>query len=194
MSKAVLISIKPEWCRLIEYREKIIEVRRTKPKLYKPFKVYIYCTLPKNSGDIYLVGGRNPVQGNGKVIGEFMCNKIHEYYPIDIKDPINKPYGDEIEALSCLSTKEVNDYGYRTLGYGKLYGWYISDLVIYDKPKELNEFFKKCDEDCPNCIFWQYKRVNSDEFDMDCSSLFDGYKPIKDPPQSWCYVEEKKDV
>ena len=42
--KAVLMSIKPKWCELIAQRKKTIEVRRTKPKLNVPFKVYIYCT------------------------------------------------------------------------------------------------------------------------------------------------------
>ena len=44
MSKAVLISINPEWCDLILRGDKTAEVRKTKPKLETPFKVYIYCT------------------------------------------------------------------------------------------------------------------------------------------------------
>lgn len=42
--KAVLISIHPEWCSKIASGEKAIEVRKTRPKLPPPFKVYIYCT------------------------------------------------------------------------------------------------------------------------------------------------------
>lgn len=79
MSKAILISIDPEWCRLIASREKTVEVRKTRPKIKTPFKCYIYCTLPKRSGDIYLTGNRNPVQGNGKIIGEFICGRIIEF-------------------------------------------------------------------------------------------------------------------
>lgn len=45
--KAVLISIKPQWCDLIATLKKTIEVRKTKPKLDTPFKVYIYCTQDK---------------------------------------------------------------------------------------------------------------------------------------------------
>ena len=44
MNKAVLISIRPEWCDLIMRGKKTIEVRKTRPKLETPFKVYIYCT------------------------------------------------------------------------------------------------------------------------------------------------------
>ena len=42
--KAVLISIKPNWCKLIWSGMKTVEVRKTRPKLETPFKVYIYCT------------------------------------------------------------------------------------------------------------------------------------------------------
>ena len=42
--KAVLISIKPNWCKLIWSGMKTVEVRKTRPKLETPFKAYIYCT------------------------------------------------------------------------------------------------------------------------------------------------------
>lgn len=44
MSKAVLISIRPEWVEKIAKGEKTVEVRKTQPKLETPFKCYIYCT------------------------------------------------------------------------------------------------------------------------------------------------------
>lgn len=43
--KAVLLSIRPEWCDLIIRRQKTLEVRRTSPVHGTPFKAYIYCTL-----------------------------------------------------------------------------------------------------------------------------------------------------
>lgn len=52
--KSVLISIQPKWCELIASGKKTIEVRKTKPKLETPFKVYIYCTKDEplyHSGD-----------------------------------------------------------------------------------------------------------------------------------------------
>ena len=58
MSKAVLISSLQKWCSKIANGEKTIEVRKTRPKMNPPFKCYIYeC-------------------GNGKVIGEFLCDEI----------------------------------------------------------------------------------------------------------------------
>ena len=44
----ILISIKPKWCSKILNKEKTIEIRKTKPKLDPPFKVYIYCTMDSN--------------------------------------------------------------------------------------------------------------------------------------------------
>lgn len=45
--KSILQSIKPQYCELIARGKKTIEVRKTRPKLDVPFKVYIYCTRGK---------------------------------------------------------------------------------------------------------------------------------------------------
>ena len=45
MSKAVLISIRPEWCEKIINGRKNIEVRKTRPKMDTPFKCYIYRSV-----------------------------------------------------------------------------------------------------------------------------------------------------
>ena len=45
MSKAVLISIRPEWVRKILNGSKTVEIRKTAPKCGVPFKCYIYCTV-----------------------------------------------------------------------------------------------------------------------------------------------------
>ena len=72
-----------------------------------------------------------------------------------------------------------------------MYGWHISNLVIYDKPKELSEFYRKCEKfPCEGCEHLKYQRVNADEYDYDCE-FFNYHIPIKRPPQSWCYVEER---
>ena len=45
MSKAVMLSIRPKWCKKIVNGEKTIEVRKTRPNIATPFKCYIYCTM-----------------------------------------------------------------------------------------------------------------------------------------------------
>lgn len=176
--KSVLISIQPKWCELIASGEKTVEVRKTRPKIDTPFKCYIYRT----KGFLrHLCNGlwwNMPV--GGEVIGEFVCAGI-----------------DDIECCSddhnyfskngtCLSVAEIIRYC-----NGKdLYGWHISDLVIYDQPKELSEFYTVCKMNCEYCEMWGSVRVNAEEFDMDCKSDWFNHKPLKRPPQSWCYVEE----
>lgn len=83
MKKAVLISIRPEWCQKIASGEKTIEVRKNRPKLAPPFKCYIYCTRDKHLTFMQNQTGTNLIAcmdaetaipvggfvGNGKVIG-----------------------------------------------------------------------------------------------------------------------------
>ena len=170
MSKAVLISIRPQWCDKIIGGEKAIEIRKTRPKMETPFKCYIYCT---QSGVALGAWGKH-----GKVIGEFTCDRI------DRLAPANEPYGiydidDDYVLQTCLENGALWDYGHGT----PLYGWHISDLRIYDTPKELSEFKTLCrvDADCCACPYYNYTK-------MDC----DG-RVIGRPPQSWCYVEAIKD-
>lgn len=149
-----MISVKPRFCDLIAREKKKIEVRKTIPKTEIPFKCYIYCTRAKRSEKLYSNGTvivkdtrklldpsiRYPgskifQRWNGKVIGEFVGKAIL---------PISITYSDTNSRLAlrefpytCLTDKEIMDY----LGNGKTgYGWHISDLIIYDKPKDLSVF------------------------------------------------------
>lgn len=164
MSKAVLISIKPYWCDLIKNGMKTAEVRKNYPNIILPFKAYIYCTR----GECLLIGDKHPFSGNGMVIGEFECKQITRIlYKMD-------GIADVLDCESaCMTPSDFIAYG-----KGKeLYAWHISDLKIYDKPKELSEFSPA------NC-------GDNHCFDCEC---FDAEKPsctLKRPPQSWRYVEE----
>lgn len=183
MSKAVLISIKPEWCEKIVNGEKTVEVRKTKPKIETPFKCYVYCTKGATINDnlwITDLSGYNHL-GNGKAIGEFVCDVIFplSFYISDVsyfdtEPPFTVPD-------TCLTDKEIAEY----LGNGKTgYGWHISDLKIYDKPKELSEFRTPCKySDNYPCRFCNKSKYYSDKI-LYCDNT------LKRPPQSWCYVEE----
>ncbi len=184
--KSVLISIQPKWCKLIASGEKTIEVRKTRPKLETPFKCYIYCTkgmlLYENfpngteSREINLAQYDYAGQShalNGKVIGEFVCDRIDSY----IKKEGNRYWWtfcspeeiEEIKGKTCLTLKEIVDYA----GNSKhLYGWHISDLKIYDKPKELSGV--RVGKVALPCGYGNY-------------NIYD--KVLTRPPQSWCYVE-----
>lgn len=162
MIKAVLISIRPKWCEKIASGEKTIEVRKTRPKLETPFKVYIYCT---QSGVALGAWGKH-----GKVIGEFTCDRIYWLAPLN-----HAP--EDVEQQACLTREEIVRY---LKGVG--YGYHISDLRIYDQPRELTEFRRACPNDlyCESCAMYS----NNNGI---CNN---GALPLRHPPQSWCYVEE----
>ena len=84
---------------------------------------------------------------------------------------------------SCLSLEDLWEYG-----KGKtLYGWHISDLVIYDKPKSINDF-KKYNRDPENSACSHMPK----SFYLDCSVCKEC--GLTRPPQSWCYVEVSNEV
>lgn len=193
IEKQVLASIRPEWCRLILNGNKTVEVRKTKPQLQTPFKCYIYCTLSGNKeffadtlgGDIAKWNKEKWGLRKGMVIGEFVCDRITRFKVFE-DDTVQFWNFAELEK-SCLTYEQIAEY----IGCNKFgYAWHISDIKIYDKPKELKEFFTLCDMGCELCEYWTYQRVNANEFDMDCGSRVFGCKEIKRPPQSWCYVED----
>ena len=138
MSKAVLLSIRPEWCEKIINGRKTIDVRKTRPKMDTPFKCYIYKC------------------GNGKVIGEFLCDEIIE----------DRTYGhnEEFYRAACMSAYDAAAYAMQS----PMYGWHISDLRVYDHPRDL----------------WEFTGLRQTRF---------GWEPvpITRPPQSWRYVEEE---
>lgn len=190
--KKILISVRPKWCEKIASGKKTIEVRKTAPKEV-PFKAYIYCTNQKINGEILLtndkkVEGRNrgfrdngDIPLAGKVIGEFICDKIHKFdpnYSLGLQYCFNNNTDDFLKK-SCLSAYDLLTYLSRDKGnkeYSVGYGWYITNLKIYDKPKELSEFSKVCPyyDDCENC---KHKSENCKE-----------WREIKRPLQSWGYI------
>ena len=227
MSKAVLISIKPKWVEKIASGEKTVEVRRTAPQLSLPFKCYIYCT--RNARDLEKLwvlneqrrqeyGGLTAVCanlaerpnchycGNGKVIGEFVCDKIseiwflpwpHGEYVSDIENLYKASCIENLYKASCLNFDEMFSY----LGDGGGYGWHISDLKIYDKPRELSEFAVADKEAIRQC---EYREQSYYAF-TDTGYIKNGFyckkkddwcfgeckrKALTRPPQSYMFVEE----
>jgi len=135
MKDSVLISIKPKWCNLIFKEQKTIEIRKTYPKMKPPFKCYVYCTEPNTKDPWKLLEIHSPDgkihKGNGKVIGEFVCDdiSIHLYGSLSTQWLMKE---------GCVTGKELCEYGNN--GHKFLYAWHISDLKLYDEPKELTEF------------------------------------------------------
>lgn len=196
--KSVMISIRPKWCERIASGKKTIEVRKTRPKLETPFKVYIYQTKKPVSVSF---NGTGPYISeydkteyytiqSGRVVGEFVCDSIDKYSAEFVDDNCYEDiryhyididgYEDEIIVVSngndnpndcflckdsCLTFNEIKSYVGINFHTKPFYGWHISDLVIYDIPKELSEFYTKR-----------------------CGGR------LERPPQSWCYVRRGEDL
>ena len=182
--KSIMISIQPQWVSKILNKEKLVEIRKTKPKCELPCKVYIYCTKSKTKYlrklEAYnkttfitenkdVIGQTDKVKSvlgerstfiesggfNGRVVAEFTLNKIYTLER-DLNDwlPKNR-YDISNELIKDINLNQEQLWNY---GQGKtLYAWHIDDLKVYDKPKELSEF------------------------------------NVKRAIQSWCYVEELED-
>lgn len=170
--KAVLISIQPKWCEMIASGEKTIEVRKTSPKMETPFKVYVYMT--KHKWIFKLL----PFLKNrfAKVIGEFVCDDI-------IVDERGEN-ADVFSKYAQLSLVEQKKYGANK----PLFGWHISDLKIYYKPKELGEFKQT------KIVRGYHKTDEIKQDGINIERLMHGTriisKTLTRPPQSWCYVED----
>ena len=207
--KAILMSIRPEWCDLIIRGQKTIEVRKTRPKLETPFKVYIYCTKAPQHLITIFKDGEETMDGeihHGKpkflkcdkylpdsirdktqmVIGEFICDDIDRITPLTSSIP-----GDLEERIlgSCLTAQQVEAYaGWK--GWMRLadchdaYCWHISNFKLYKKPVKLKNFWaiQPCTHrgDCCTCSRWDAEKL-----------ICRGEKfGIERPPQSWYYVED----
>lgn len=136
-NKSVLISIQPQWCELIADGKKTMEVRKTKPKLQTPFKVYIYCTKEKSVCEtLWTCGvvGRFSDKANGRIIGEFVCDTIE---CVGIPYPAyNRELDRRYTEKSCINYLTLHEY----CGHGNLYFWHISNLQIYDETIPLADF------------------------------------------------------
>lgn len=174
----ILASIKPYYYYLIAEGKKKIEVRKTALKnLPQDIAFYMskdeksFAKIPKEFQEKYR-------KHFGKIGMRVVCDEVDKWeYLLDCysEDKDEKMYyissadGD----AACLTYDEIENYG-----KGKtLYGWHISDLKIYDKPKELSEFKTGCkgckERDTYHCYFYCY-----------------GERPLTRPPQSYMYVEE----
>lgn len=213
--KAVLLSVKPKWCERICHKigedkdgtpiyEKIIDVRKTRPRFDTPFPVYIYQNKKTWIYNIF----SEISDWQGKVIGEFVCDEIteccSEFYPVEEHPVFEALYrlseefdncweciaSNDNDTLSkflketCLTLEDFREY----LGNGEkeFYAWHISNLVIYDKPKELNEFERACpyNDECWKCKYYD----GGSMYEPPCCNWED-FEIIR-PPQSWCYVEK----
>lgn len=211
-NKAILMSIQPRWVAEILNGNKTIEVRKRFPKDFKGW-VYIYCTKGKEQlySDFTEDGLQffidNKAYGvnilNGKVVARFWCDKVEEIECVSVGD---SDYGSlcadteyctetlnekELTQKSCLLPDEIFEYldeDFDKIGYAI----HISRLEVFDKPKELKEFY----------CFGYKENLKKKQLEMEqAKDIKDFYQKqmqffnecwqVKKAPQSWCYIEDK---
>ena len=223
--KAVLMSIRPQWCEKIFNGSKSIEVRKSRPSIPTPFKVLIYCTkqkltktkcmnsyLHKNEpkackkygeiekwchiGDVHVNSNTSwsfrSYGMHGKVIGSFMCDRIDDIEPCSEYYSNGYDIDDDILTKTCLTQEQLREYG-----KGKtLYGWHITEPKLFEKPRELGEFYRSLPEkvlengeyDCRK--EWDVLCIDAPEGRDYCAECpYGGRVQITRAPQSWCYIE-----
>ena len=200
--KRIMISIKPNWVQKLATREKWLECRKNKAlrkaieneiKEKGKAKVLLYCSQGKPNFIVKKLENKVWVDcgaANGKVVGYLVITHVYNVYYYqkeDERDVSDDHYYIEKSALddeemgtntyleegSCLSQDELYDY----YGGKNGYALYVSDCVVFDKPKELSEFR----------LHYGYKECKS----KNCS--YDGgcwLCELTNPPQNFCYVEE----
>ena len=199
--KAILLSIKPKYVVKILNGKKTIEVRKRFPKDYKGW-VYIYCTKDSKMNFVkecwtnsYTNFAKEVEIGNstllnGKVVAkftlkevEFVFKEYHEHYH-NFKT-VSLSNGSLLEK-SCTTNDELHIYfANRKEDIVVGYAIHISNLEIFDKPKELGEFKHLVKYHCNNC---PYSKCVGHYMCMVCEE----YVSLTKAPQSWCYVEVKE--
>lgn len=204
--RAVMKSVPPQICEKVANGDCTVLVSKTAPKCEVPFKGYIYAAksnkflLDQDADGVMFCWDKEehyyPFKHeteheelfNGHIIGECIVDKIIEWqydfnneYYVDYPDDSTSyfPYLLCHREATCLKCSELENYG-----KGKpLYGWHISDLKIYDKPKELREFYTK--KKCNACNKSGYESTAC-RYDEDCKVPI----ALTRAPKSWQYVEE----
>lgn len=186
MPNAVLLSVQPMWCEKIASGRKTLELRKSKPNLPLPFRCYIYQTRLRWVFKLLRSLGMDALAdtltiGSGKVIGEFTCDYILGHCEM--------ANADIAEQQSCVRREDIFQYS----GGKEVYGWHISDLVIYDEPKPLRSFSRPCPYELPDGA---RKNVPCpcDKFTWgfdEHTGLSYCTRRLERAPQSWCYVENQ---
>lgn len=196
--KSILLPVHPELLANILNGDANILIRKLFPKDYVGW-VYIYCSKGKPSlvksdhfGVCTALGDVDTKKVlNGKVVARFWCDKVEEIKLEPVEDYSSDTYEymtktldeDDLLEKSCLHTLDLSKYLHGKKGYAI----HISKLEVFDKPKELSEFWHKCeqkekDRKCANCpIGWALWN--------------DGHKSCEDhhiiyeTPKNYCYIE-----
>lgn len=179
----ILITLPPEQVANILNGKQTIIIQKTAPKCELPIEACIYCAkdtsgglLVKNTSTdtIGFAKGKAVLKDdltrfsyiqlfNGKVVAKFTLKKVEEILALPTEigcsyQTVTLPFKFLMQK-SCVNSEGFNHY----LKCKNGYAWHISDLQIFDKPKEIIEFFEP---------------YNCGELPI----------PLVNPPKSWRYI------
>ena len=111
---------------------------------------------------------------NGKVVASFVVSECEE---IKMLKKYVGTYTDYQLQNACIDMNEAKRYSKKK----PLFAWHISQLKIFDRPKEIKDFVSvnKCNINCPLDAPYECKTKRCIQ-----------YCRITKAPQSYCYVEE----
>ena len=158
---AIIMVLTPKECNLLFNGSMSMLVRKSMPKkLSFPFKVYVYQKKHK-VGKAIVNEVLNSVYGGGKVIGEFVCDKVIKY---------GKPlYGWHITAPKLYDKPK--------------------ELSEFRKPDFFRDCEKDCRKNC-DMEYYRCPTRDSHKASAMAGYCRKKGKNLTRPPQSWCYVEE----
>ncbi len=209
----VLASIHAFFCEKIFSREKLWELRKSKPNIPLPFKVLVYCSKRRpGEHELFLdfYGGvpkagwvfptnhetaikMNMLPLNGMVIGEFTVDRIET--AIRHKGS-SHTINMDILTEACVELPSAVRYS----GGKDVYAWHIQDPILYEKPMPVTELLLPCTMPeqpyCPACshgyIFTNEEEAAFYRTDGGCDMTWMCLRTVKRAPQSWCYVRRRE--
>lgn len=167
--KAIMVTVRLWWFYLTYKGIKVAEIRKRFAKNFKG-KIYEYVSKTNWKKDLMKIPEEEREffkQFIGKVGLCFECDKVEEIRPSTV---------DNFAKDSCLTIQELENYLWSNLLFG--YAIHITNLEIFDKPKEISEFkhYKKFSE-----IDYMLPIPRKET----CERLV----ALTRAPESWCYVE-----
>ncbi len=221
--KSIMLNIDQKICDRIVSGEQTLLIRKTIPIIPTPFKCYMYCPKDNTSfllpigSEVRLTDSDIWRNENDNVIGEFICNKTSKYKSIFAVNPneyeeiseisfkkhprkicsnecipnVRRYLQTTISKNSCLTYNELKEY--IGTGFNIFYGLDISNLIIYGKPKKLNDFYSVCkaegmsdDKRCINCPHLCFDNDPVNGYTRWCG--VNKRKPLMEPPRPWFYA------
>ena len=222
MNFDILIPIKPYYAYLIMKGLKPVEVRKFNIT-DKNWSGKLKCYVSKDKTSLKRIPEADRAEFEkyiGKVAFEFTSRNIDELHEWELSphgryEEFEQKRLNEFLKDSCLTINEIWNYRQKLPYYKPLYGYRVTALKVYDKPKELGEFRTRLSDTDIRCKYRKKcSNLYSDKQKNLCTKINDGYKrecdfnrlgwqtdcseyepmgkerPITRPPQSWQYVGE----